>query len=81
MTNKRKILGACKTYHFDQSVKSDKMHQNENAEFIKNGFERAEVLNNSFSNIVRNLKIPEYEDLNSVLKYKKHSSIIAIKEK
>ena len=53
----------------------------------------AEVLNNFFSNIVTNLKIPEYENLNlnsenvkdpvfkAILKYKNHPSIIAIKEK
>ena len=53
----------------------------------------AEVLNEFFSNIVKNLKIPEYENLNrnfqkvkdpvlkAILKYKNHPSIIAIKEK
>ena len=55
--------------------------------------ETAEVLDNFFSNIVKNLKIPGYENLNSnienikdavfraVLRFKKHASIIAIKEK
>ena len=55
--------------------------------------ETAEVLNNFFSNIVKNLKIPGYKNLNSnienikdpvfraVLRFKKHASIIAIKEK
>ena len=55
--------------------------------------ETAEVLNNFFSNIVKNLKIPEYENLDpnfenvkdpifrAILKYKNHPSITAIKEK
>ena len=55
--------------------------------------ETAQVLDNFFSNIVKNLKIPGYENLNSnienikdpvfraVLRFKKHASIIAIKGK
>ena len=55
--------------------------------------ETAEVLNNFFPNIVKNLKIPGYKNLNSsienikdpvfraILRFKKHPSIIAIKEK
>ena len=53
----------------------------------------AEVLNEFFSNIVKILKIPEYENINpnfekvkypvfkTILKYKNNPSIIAIKEK
>ena len=51
------------------------------------------IVNNFFSNIVKNFKFPEYGNLNSnsenvkdpvfkaISKYKKHPSIIAIKEK
>ena len=60
---------------------------------MKGESETAEVLNNFSSNIVKKLKIPEYENLNSnienikdpvfraILKYKNHPSIIAINEK
>ena len=53
----------------------------------------AEVLNKFFVNIIKNLKIPGYENLNpnfenvkdpafqAILKYKNHPSIIAIKAK
>ena len=60
---------------------------------IRGESETAEVLNNIFSNIVKKLKILEYENLNSnfenikdsvfraIVKYKNHPSIIAINEK
>ena len=82
-----------KPYLSDKSVKSDKIHLNENGNLIKGESETTEVLNNFFSNIVKKLKIPEYENLNSnienikdpvsraILKYKNHPSIIAINEK
>ena len=53
----------------------------------------AEILNEFFLNIIKNLKIPEYENLNrnfekvkdsvlkAILKYKNHPSTIVIKEK
>ena len=62
-------------------------------ELLNSKSERAEVLNNFFSNIVKNLKIPEYENLDrnfenvedpvlrAILKYKNHPSITVIKEK
>ena len=77
----------------DKSINSDKIHLNENGELINSESKTAEVLNEFFSNIVKNLKIPEYENLNpnfekvkdpvfkAILKYKNHPSIIAIKEK
>ena len=69
------------------------MHLNENGELINSESKTAEVLNEFFSNIVKNLKIPVYENLNpnfeevkdqvfkAILKYKNHPSITAIKEK
>ena len=69
-----------KPFLSDKSINSDKIHLNE-------------VLNEFFSNIVKNLKIPEYENFNhnfekvkdpvlkTNLKYKNHPSIIARKEK
>ena len=82
-----------KPYLSDKSVKCDKINLNENGELLKSESETAEVFNNFFSNIVKNLKIPEYKNLNTnienvkdpvfraILKYKNHLSIIAIKEK
>ena len=77
----------------DKSINSDKIHLNENGELINSESKTVEVLNEFFSNIVKNLKIPEHENLNpnfenvkdpvfkAILKYKNRSSINAIKEK
>ena len=65
----------------------------ENGEIVKTEKGTAEVFNNFFGNIVKNLNIPEYSDfdpiienvkdptLKAVLKYKKHRSILAIRTK
>ena len=75
------------------SINSDKIHLIENGKLINSKTKTSEVLNEFFSNIIKNLKIPEYENLNrnfqkvkdlvlkAILKYKNHPSIIAIKEK
>ena len=93
VTDNKKFWRTIKPYLSDKSVKSDKMHLSENGNLIRGESETAEVLNNFFSNIVKKLKIPEYENLNSnienikdpvfraILKYKNHPSIIAINEK
>ena len=66
---------------------------NENGELIKSESKSAEVLNNFFSNAVKNLEIPEYHHFNSnienvkdlifrvILKHKNQPSITAITEK
>ena len=41
----------------DKSINSDKIHLNENGELINSESKTAEVLNEFFSNIVKNLKI------------------------
>ena len=58
---------------------------------IRENKDNAELLNSLFSNAVKNLKIPEFVDSNpvvenipypifkAILKYKYHSSVIAIK--
>ena len=68
-------------------------NENENGELINSESKSAEELNEFFSNIVRNLKIPEYDNLDpkfkkvkdpvfkAYLKYKDHPSIISIKDK
>ena len=46
----------------DKSINCDKIHLNE---LINSESKTAEVLNNFFSNVVKNLKIPEYVNLNA----------------
>ena len=93
ITDNKKFWKTVKPFLSDKSINSDKIHLNENGELINSKSKTAEVLNEFFLNIVKNLKIPEYENLNhnfekvkdpvlkAILKYKKHPSIIAIKEK
>ena len=93
MTDNKNFWKTVKPYPSDKSVKCDKINLNENGELLKSESETAEVFNNFFSNIVKNLKIPEYKNLNTnienvkdpvfraIWKYKNHPSIIAIKEK
>ena len=93
VTDNKKFWKTAKPYLSDKSVKCDKINLNENGELLKSDSETAEVFNNFFSNIVKNLKIPAYKNLNTnienvkdpvfraILKYKNHPSIIAIKEK
>ena len=93
VTDNKKFWKTVKPYLPDKSVKCDKINLSENGELLKSESETAEVFNNFFSNIVKNLKIPEYKNLNrnienvkdpvfrAILKYKNYSSIIAIKEK
>ena len=90
MTDNKKFWKTVKPCLSDESVKCDKINLNENGELLKSGSETVEVFNNFFSNIVKNLKIPEYKNLNTnienvkdpvfreILKYKNHPSIIAI---
>ena len=58
----KKFRPNVKSYLSDKTL-SEKIHLNENGELTKSETETAEVLNNFFSNIVKNF--PEYENLNS----------------
>ena len=53
-----------KPFLSDKSINSDKIHLNEDWELINNKSKTAEVLNEFFLNLVKNLKIAEYENLN-----------------
>ena len=92
ITDNKKFWRKVKPFLSDKSIDSDKIHLSENGELINSKTKTAEVLNDFFSNIVKNLKIREYQNLNriskgknpvlkAILKYKNHPSIIAIKEK
>ena len=59
VTDNKKFWKTVKPYLSDKSVKCDKINLNENGELLKSESETAEVFNNLFSNIVKNLKIPE----------------------
>ena len=65
MTDNNKFWKTVKPYLSNKSVKSDKIHLDEDEELRKSESETTDVLNNFFSNIVKKLKIPEYENLNS----------------
>ena len=65
VTDNKLLWKNVKPYLSDRSMKSDQVHFSENEELKKSQSEAAEVLNNFFSNILKNLKIPNYENLNS----------------
>ena len=90
ITDNKNFWKTVKLLLSDKSINSDKIHLIENKALINSDSKTAEVSNEFFSNIVKNLEIPEYVKLNSnfqnvkdfiaILKYKNHPSIIAIKE-
>ena len=73
-------------------MSSEKITLVEGTNILKNDKETAKVLNNFFSTIIQNLKIPQYKEqdpisvsisdpvMRAVIKYRAHPSIIAIKE-
>ena len=93
ITDNKKLWKTVKPFLSDKSINSDNIHLNKNGELINSKSKTAEVVNEFFSNIVKNLKIPEYESLHrsfekvkdpvlkAILKHKNHPSIIATKEK
>ena len=77
----------------DKSISGDKINVTENGEYIKTEMKTAEVFNSFFSNIVKNIKIPQYSNfdpiaqniedptLKALVKYKSHPSILTIQAK
>ena len=71
----------------------ERISLSENGKIVKTEKETAEVFNNSFGNIVKNLNISQYSDfdpiiekvkdptLKAILKYEKHPSILAMRTK
>ena len=55
----------------DKSINSDNIHLNEKGELINSESKTAEVLNEFFSNIVKNLKIQSMKTLIEILKRSK----------
>ena len=85
------ILLLCQTITFWQTKIKWQITLVEDKKIISKEKDNAELLNSSFSNAVKNLKIPEFSDSNSLAqniphpifkaipKYKNYQSIIAIK--
>ena len=77
----------------DTSISRDKISLTEDSEYVKTEMKIAEVFNSFFSNIVKNIKIPQYSNfdpitqniedptLKAILKYKNHSSVLTIQPK
>ena len=75
----------------DKIKSSDKITLVEGEEIINDDKENAEILNKFFSNAVKNLKIPEYQEVDpyannishrmfkAIMKFRNHSTITAIK--
>ena len=82
-----------KPFLSDKTHTKDKIHLIENDELLKTDLETAEVFNEFFSNIVQNLNIPRFPNnesfvnnindptLKAILKYRKHPSILTIRDK
>ena len=97
--NEKKILGnkqfwkVVKPLFSDKSISGDKINLTEKGKYVKTEMKTAEVFNSFFSNIVKNLKIPQYSNfhpiaqniedptLKAVVKYKSHPSILTIQTK
>ena len=77
--------------HYYQIKSSEKITLVEGEEIITEDGENAEILNKFFSNAVKNLKIPEYQEADplannishpifrAMMKFRNHPSVIAIK--
>ena len=73
-------------------MSSEKITLVERTKILKNDKETAKILNNFFSTIIQNLKIPQFKEqdpisasisdpvVSSIVKYRAHPSITAIKE-
>ena len=46
----------------DKSISGNKINLTENCEYVKTEMRTAKVFNSFFSNIVKNLKIPQYKN-------------------
>ena len=77
----------------DKIVTRDIVHLTENGEVAKTELETAKTLNNFFGNVIKNLMIPKYSEydasidrvenrtITTILKYRNHPSILAIRER
>ena len=93
ITDNRKFWQTVKPFLSEKNKSREKITLVKNEEVISDDVEVANTLNNYFSNVVKNLKIPEkfvtdslpqslsrHPTLNAILKYKNHSSMCVIKK-
>ena len=78
ITDNKNFWKTVKPFLSDKSINSDKIHLYENGELINSKTKTAEVLNEFFSNIVKNWKNPEYENLNRIFQKVKDPVLKAI---
>ena len=93
MVDNKSFWKNVKPFLSDKVSGKDEIHLLENNELVKTDLETPEVLNNFFSNVVQNLDISrisneeqfitsiEDRTLKAILKYRKHPSIVAIRNK
>ena len=92
ITDNRKFWQTVKPFLSEKNKSREKITLVKNEEVISDDVEVANTLNNYFSNVVKNLKIPEkfvtdslpqslsrHPTLNAILKYKNHPSMRVIK--
>ena len=91
VADNKQFWRAVKPLLSDKIKSSEKIALLEGDEIIIEDGENAEILNTFFSNAVKNLKIPEYQEIDpfannishpifkTILKYRNHPSIAAIK--
>ena len=90
ITDNRKFWQTVKPFLSEKNKSREKITLVKNEEVISDDVEVANTLNNYFSNVVKNLKIPEkfvtdslpqslsgHSTLNAILKYKNHPSIFS----
>ena len=82
-----------KSLFSDKSISGDKKNLSEDSKHVKTDMKTAEVLNSFFSNIIKNLKNPQYSNIDPIIqnmedpiskiipKYKDHPGIFTIQTK
>ena len=77
----------------DEPISGDKINLNGNSDYVKTEMKREEVFSSFFSNLVENLKIPQYSNfhpiaqniedptLKAIVNHKNHPSILTIQTK
>ena len=93
LCDNKKFWSVVKPILSNKVVSNEKVTLMEGNNILENDKKTATVFNNFFSNIIKNLGIPQYNEIDpvsqniedtlmkAIIKYRCHSSIIAIKEK
>ena len=93
LCDNKKFWSVVKPILSNKVVSNEKVTLIEDNNIVENDKKTATVFNNFFSNIIKNLGIPQYNEIDpvsqniddtlmkAIMKYRCHSSIIAIKEK